>query len=102
MSRRTGSAWTTSPSELGFKMRIFKTCASPVRKTDPPNKSSPESETFCKPRRQARIEDFFLGRRNVIIQSTQLDCAFIHVINDVGCLRVVIARLTNRADVDEI
>ena len=69
-NRRTGSAWMTSPSELGFRMRIFKgrgRCIPHVARRKPRHptvKLSSEFEPFGQPLGQTGVEDFFLrGRR---------------------------------------
>src|SRR5215831_5056179 len=63
---------------------------------------SAEGETFCQTRRQSGVEDFFLRTRDVVFKAAEFNGAFIDIKHDVGGLGIVIARLPDCADVDEI
>src|SRR5579859_1947469 len=94
-------------------MRIFKSESSaaqgapdtasgvPADNTSPAALST-EGQAFGQTRGQARVENFFLGGRDVVIQPAQLDGAFVHVVDDVGGFGIVVARLADAPDVDEI
>src|SRR5215204_2540614 len=102
MSRRTGSAWTTSPNELGLRMRTFKGHQQNGRMTARGRASAAKSQPFGQSRGEAGIEDFFLGLGDVIIEPAQFDRGLVHVVNDVSGFGIIIAGLTDGADVDEI
>src|SRR5258708_4965523 len=114
-------AWMTSPRELGFKIKILTgdqkgirlecLVAPAVHKTRQPRRMKsrlPRSgllskrKPFGQPRRKPSIENFFLGGSDVVFQPAQLDETLIGVIHNVGCLGIVIAWLSDCANVDEI
>src|SRR5688572_11027489 len=59
-------------------------------------------EAFGEAGGKAGLKNLLLGFGNVVIEPAQLDRSFIQIINDVGGFRVVVARLTDAADVHEI
>src|SRR4051812_33764211 len=97
MSRSTGSAWITSPKELGLRIRTFM--KSPRLRT---THSLAVSQAFCQPLREACLENFLLGLGNIVIQTAELDRAFIQIVDDVGGFRIAIARLAHAADIHEV
>src|ERR1041385_6725332 len=81
-------ACTTSPSELGFTIRIFRSLA--------------EGKALGQARGKPGIEDFFLRGGDIVLEASQFDGAFVHVVNDVGSFGIIVARLADRADVYKI
>src|ERR1039458_10898123 len=63
-----------------------------------PSELQPFGEAF----RQAGGADFFLGGGDVVIEPAKFNGSGVHVVNDIGGLGVVVARLADGADVDEI
>src|SRR5215471_7907762 len=61
-----------------------------------------KSKPFGQPWRQSRIEDFLLSRGDIVLETTQFNRALVDVINDVGGFGVVIARLSDGADINEV
>src|SRR5689334_19416837 len=61
-----------------------------------------ESQPLRQTRRQSGIKDLLLRRRDVVLQPAQLDKAFFRIVNHVSGFRVVIPRLADRSDIDEI
>src|SRR5690349_5980581 len=64
--------------------------------------SSSVSKSFRQPFRQTGCENLLLRPGNIVIQPTQLNGAFVHVINDISGLGIVITRLADRPHVYEV
>jgi hypothetical protein len=62
----------------------------------------PVSQPFGEAFGQAGGDDFFLGGGNVVFKPAEFNRAGVHVINDVGGLGIVVARLADGSDIDEI
>jgi hypothetical protein len=63
-----------------------------------PSKFQPFGKAFG----QAGGADFFLRSGNVVIEPAKFNGSGVHVVNNVGGPGVVVARLADGADVDEI
>src|SRR5688572_7664427 len=86
----------TSPSELGLRMRIFKTATRTVAE------SLAEGEPFREARGQAGIENLLLRFADVVVQPAELDGTLGQIVDHVGGLGIIVAGLPDAPHVDEI
>ena len=61
-----------------------------------------EGEALGEPGREAGIENFLLCGGDIVFQAAKLNSRFIDVVDDISGFGIIVARLADSADVDEI